>query len=113
MDQQVKDFLESKVLQYSRPSFINDDPGCIPHLFNKKQDIEIAGFFAATFAWGNRTTIINKSKELMQRMDMQPHAFCKQASEKELSALVRFNHRTFNDSDLLAFVHFFGRHYNS
>ena len=32
--------------------------------FPKKQDIEIAGFFAAIFAWGNRTTIINKSKEL-------------------------------------------------
>jgi hypothetical protein len=34
-----------------------------PSLFTKKQDIEIAGLFAAVFAWGNRTTIIGKSKE--------------------------------------------------
>ncbi len=47
-----------------------------PILFTKKQDIEIAGFFAAVFAWGNRTTIINKSKELLQLMDMQPYEFC-------------------------------------
>jgi hypothetical protein len=42
-------------------------------MFRKKQDIEIAGFFAAIFAWGNRTTIINKSRELMELMDMSPH----------------------------------------
>jgi hypothetical protein len=44
--------------------------------FQKKQDIEIAGFFAAIFSWGNRTTIIQKTKELMQRMDMSPYEFC-------------------------------------
>ena len=72
----LKDFLDGKVETYNQPSFIKDDPVCIPHLFTKKQDIEIAGFFAAVFAWGNRKTIINKSKELMQLMDMQPHEFC-------------------------------------
>ncbi|RYY11432.1 MAG: DUF2400 family protein, partial [Chitinophagaceae bacterium] len=43
----LKDFLDIKVAQYNRPDFIEHDPICIPHLFNKKQDIEIAGFFAA------------------------------------------------------------------
>ena len=75
-NKKLKDFLDDKVEQYNQVSFIKDDPVCIPHLFTKKQDIEIAGFFAATFAWGNRTTIINKSKELMQLMEMQPHEFC-------------------------------------
>jgi hypothetical protein len=59
----LKDFLDSKVELYNQPSFIKDDPICVPHLFAKKQDIEIAGFFSAVFAWGNRKTIINKSKE--------------------------------------------------
>ena len=45
-------------------------------------DIEIAGFFAAIFAWGNRTTIINKSKELLQKMDNAPYAFCTQHQPK-------------------------------
>ena len=61
----LKEFLDSKVDYYNQPSFIDADPICIPHQFTKKQDIEIAGFFAAIFAWGNRTTIINKSKELL------------------------------------------------
>ena len=72
----LKDFFDEKVNQYNRIAFIKDDPVCIPHLFTKKEDIEIAGLFAAVFAWGNRTTIINKSKELMQLMDHAPHNFC-------------------------------------
>ena len=70
------EFLNAKVEQYNQPSFIKDDPISVPHLFRKKQDIEIAGFFAAIFAWGNRTTIIQKSKELMRRLDNAPHDFC-------------------------------------
>jgi len=57
----LKNFLDAKVVEYNQPSFIQNDPVCIPHLFAKKQDIEIAALFAAVFAWGNRTTIINKS----------------------------------------------------
>ncbi|WP_410971078.1 DUF2400 family protein, partial [Salmonella sp. SAL04269] len=59
----LKILLNRKVDFYNQPSFIPADPVCIAHLFTKQQDIEIAGFFAAIFAWGNRTTIINKSKE--------------------------------------------------
>ena len=72
----IKKFLDKKVDQFNQPFFIKSDPICIPHSFTKKQDIEIAGFFAAIFAWGNRTTIINKSRELMQMMDNSPHHFC-------------------------------------
>jgi len=75
-DSNLKEFLNSKAEEYNQVSFIKDDPICIPHLFTRQQDIEIAGFFAAVFAWGNRKTIINKSKELMQLMDMQPYHFC-------------------------------------
>jgi uncharacterized protein (TIGR02757 family) len=111
MDQQVKDFLESKVLQYNQPSFIHDDPVCIPHRFTKKQDIEIAGFFAAVFAWGNRTIIIKKSKELLQRMDNAPYDFLLHHCDNDLKNLLGFKHRTFNDTDLLYFIHFLHYHY--
>jgi len=99
----LKEFLETKVKEYDQSSFILTDPVCIPHSFTKKQDIEIAGFFAAIFAWGNRTTIINKSKELMQLMDNAPHAFCLQHSDNDLKKLLSFKHRTFNPTDLLYF----------
>jgi uncharacterized protein (TIGR02757 family) len=111
VNNQLKDFLDNKVLLYNQPAFIPKDPICIPHLFTQKQDIEIAGFFAAIFAWGSRTTIINKSRELMELMDMQPHAFCTGHSSRELKRLEKFVYRTFNADDLLTFIEFFKNHY--
>ncbi len=107
----LKNFLDKKVAQYNTNAFIKDDPICIPHLYTKKQDIEIAGLFAAIFAWGNRTTIINKSRELMKRMDDAPFDFIKHHQEADLKGLLGFKHRTFNDTDLLYFVHFLQSHY--
>jgi uncharacterized protein (TIGR02757 family) len=109
----IKDLLNAKVDLYNQPSFIKDDPILVPHLFSKKQDIEIAGFFAALFAWGNRTTIIQKSKELMQLMDMAPHDFIVNHTDNELKKLVNFKHRTFNATDLLYFVEFLRFHYSN
>jgi len=107
----LKNFLDQKVAQYNRPSFIKDDPVVVPHLFSRKQDIEIAAFFAAVFAWGNRSIIIAKSKELMQRMDNAPYDFCLHHSDNDLKKLPGFKHRTFNDTDLLYFVLFLHHHY--
>ncbi len=109
----LKEFLDKKVEEYNQPTFIKDDPICIPHLFTKKQDIEIAGFFAAIFAWGNRTTIINKSKELMQLMYNAPHDFCINHHSSDLKNLMKFKHRTFNTTDLLYFIEFFKCHYTN
>lgn len=112
MSSKLKDFLDSKVALYNQPSFIAKDPVCIPHQFTQQQDIEIAGFFAAIFAWGNRTTIINKAKELLQRMDNAPYDFCRHHKETDLKKLLGFKHRTFNDTDLLYFVQFLQHHYS-
>jgi uncharacterized protein (TIGR02757 family) len=108
---ELKIFLDRKVDQYNQPSFIKDDPISIPHLFTKKQDIEIAGLFAAVFAWGNRTTIIKKSKELMGLMDMQPHTFCLNPGNVGLKKMKNFKHRTFTADDLYYFLHFLHQHY--
>src|ERR1700751_3991047 len=107
----LKSYLDKKVDEYNQPFFIKDDPISIPHLFTKKQDIEIAGFFAAIFSWGNRTTIINKSKALLQLMDNDPYDFCMNANPKQLKQLTGVKHRTFNDTDLLYFIEFFKYHY--
>ena len=107
----LKAFLDEKVDRYNRPSFIENDPISIPHSFTKKQDIEIMGFFAAVLAWGQRPTIINKCRELAQRMDGEPHLFITQSSDNDLKQLLAFKHRTFNDTDLLYFVDFLKRHY--
>lgn len=107
----LRDFLNKKVEEYNTASFIPADPISIPHLFSKKEDIEIAGFFAAIFSWGNRTTIIRKSKELMQLMDHAPHDFCLNHTDQDLKKMMQFKHRTFNSTDLLYFISFFKMHY--
>lgn len=107
----IRTFLDRKVEEYNRPSFIAGDPISIPHRYQKKQDIEIAGFFAAIFSWGNRTTIIKKSLELMQLMQDAPHQFVLQHDDKDLRKLLDFKHRTFNATDLLYFIAFLQHHY--
>ena len=109
----LKDFLDRKVKEYNQPGFIQDDPICIPHLFSKREDVEIAALFASIFAWGNRTTIIQKSTELMRLMEMQPHNFILHATENDLKKLKSFKHRTFNTTDLLYFVEFLQHHYTN
>ena len=107
----LKEFLDIKAAEYNRPDFIQNDPICIPHRFSKKQDIEIAAFFAAILAWGQRKTIINKCRELFDRMDNDPHNFMLHHNDDDLKGLLGFKHRTFNDTDLLYFVSFFQQHY--
>ena len=108
---ELQDFLEKKVIEYNHPSFIVKDPVSVPHRFRKKQDIEIAGLFASIFAWGNRTTIIQKSNELMNGMDDAPYDFIKNHRSSDLKRFLSFKHRTFNSTDLLYFIRFLKSHY--
>ncbi len=109
----LRAMLDTWVARYNNPEFIAFDPISVPHRFTRKQDIEIAGFFAATLAWGQRTTIINNSNRLMQLMDGAPHQFILHHTEKDLIPMQAFVHRTFNATDLLYFIHFLRKHYTS
>ena len=102
----LRDLLEEKYEFYNRPSFIETDPIYIPHLYQRKQDIEISGLFAAVFAWGQRKTIINKGLELLSMMDNAPHDFILNHKEKDLIPIEKFKHRTFNGTDALYFIHY-------
>lgn len=112
-DEALKAFLDKKAEAYDQPFFIPEDPISIPHQFTRLQDIEIAGFFAAIFSWGNRTTIIRKASALMDQMDRVPYEFCLHASPAQLKKLSGFRHRTFNDTDLYYFLEFFRYHYSN
>lgn len=100
----LKDFLDAKVGQYNSLSFIESDPIQIPHQFNKKEDIEIAGFLSATIAWGNRKSIIKNANGMMQLLDYAPFDFIMNHRQTDLSALEPFVHRTFNGTDFIAFI---------
>jgi len=106
-DPEFFDWLDELADRFERPEFIQNDPIQVPHRFSKKQDIEVAGFFAALFAWGQRKTIINKANELMERMENAPYDFLLNSNEREWRVFQGFVHRTFNEDDaigLLAFL---------
>ena len=101
---ELKDFLDEKVNLYNNPKFIESDPIQIPHLFTKKEDIEIAGFLTATIAWGNRKSIINNANKMMELLDHSPFEFVIQHQDSDLETLSPFVHRTFNGNDFIQFI---------
>lgn len=100
----IKTFLEEKAAQYNNPNFIETDPIWIPHQFTLKEDIEIAGFFAASIAWGSRPAILKSAIRLMNRMGNAPYDFIMNCNNDHLEDLDGFVHRTFNASDAKYFV---------
>ena len=107
----LADFLQEKAEFYNCRAFIEKDPISVPHAFTLAQDREIAGFFAAILAWGNRTTIIANALRLMQWMDDKPHEFVLHHKPSDLRPFLGFAHRTFNTTDLLYTLSFLQQHY--
>ncbi|MDR1861160.1 MAG: TIGR02757 family protein [Bacteroidales bacterium] len=104
MNDELKQLLDEKVSLYNRPDFIETDPIQIPKLFEQKENIEIAGFLAATIAWGQRPVIIRNAKQLMSAMDNRPHEFLLSTAERDWLPFMAFKHRTFNGDDCLFFL---------
>lgn len=101
---ELKEFLDFKYELYNQPSFIETDPVSIPHLFTKKEDIEISGFLTATIAWGNRKSIIKNAHRMMELIGNSPYDFIINHKEHHLKKAEDFVHRTFNSIDFLYFI---------
>ncbi|MEG1885252.1 MAG: TIGR02757 family protein [Alistipes sp.] len=102
--EELKELLELLHDKYNRPEFIEEDPISVPHRFTDRDDREIAGFFAATIAWGNRKAIVSSGHRMIQYMDHAPADFVRNASDRELAMLSSYVHRTFNGRDFRDFV---------
>ena len=110
--EELKIFLDEKADQYNDPEFIENDPIQIPHRCSLKQDIEIAGFLAATISWGNRKAIIKSAEKMLDIMGNSPYDFVLNHSEKDLKFLEgKSVHRTFNGEDFAYFIKQFNRIY--
>lgn len=73
--------LDELAKQYETTDFIVPDPVQFIHMFKNKRDIEIAGFLASMFAYGNRKAFIPKINELLDIMHYKP-----------LEYIMNFNH---------------------
>ncbi|MDZ4715905.1 MAG: TIGR02757 family protein [Cytophagales bacterium] len=107
----LKNFLDEKAALYNTRKFIANDPVSIPHLFTKKQDIEISGLFASVLAWGQRPVILKSCRTLLEKMDQAPHDFILHHQPSDLRRMEDFKHRTFNGTDLLYFIAFLRSHF--
>ncbi len=104
MNDELKELLERLYDRYNRPEFIPDDPISVPHRYADRADREIAGFFSATIAWGNRKAIVANGHRLMRYFDDAPADFVRHASESDLKGVATYVHRTFNGGDLRDFI---------
>jgi uncharacterized protein (TIGR02757 family) len=100
----IKSFLDEKILLFNRAGFIETDPIQIPSLFSAKENIEIAGFLAATIAWGQRPTIIRNAQKLISLMGNDPFGFLMTTNEQDWHIFQDFKHRTFNGVDCIYFL---------
>lgn len=100
----IKSFLDEKTQLFNRDKFIETDPIQVPKLFSGKENIEIAGFLAATIAWGQRPTIIRNALNLVSLMNNNPIEFLLHTPENELDIFENFKHRTFNGVDCIFFL---------
>jgi len=101
---QLYDFLETYALKYNQSEFIENDPIQIAHRFTEKEDIEIAGFLAASIAWGQRPVIIRNANRIMEMMDFSPADFIRNCKDSDLHVFNSFKHRTFQTVDMQFFI---------
>ena len=102
--EEMRDLLERLHDRYNNESFIEADPISVPHSFTRPVDREIAGFLAATIAWGNRRAIVQSAHRMMRYMDNAPEDFVRNATEADMEYLRTYVHRTFNGVDFQDFV---------
>lgn len=97
---ELKPFLDEINKRVETRNYIPHDPVQFLHAFTNKKDIEIAGFFAATMAWGRRDIVISKVNDLLRRFNYQPYEFIMSYQQSDFSSLRGFKHRTFKPIDI-------------
>jgi len=101
---ELKQFLDEQAAKFDCTDFITEDPISIPHRFGDADDIAIAGFLAATIAWGQRKSIVKSANQLINWMDCAPADFVKNLTESDLQPFSKFVYRTFNGTDCCFFL---------
>lgn len=97
---EMKPYLDELNDKIEKPDYISKDPVQFMHAFQEKRDIEIAGFLAATMAWGRRDIVVAKVEDLLKRMNYAPYSFVMNYSAGSYTAFSGFKHRTFKPIDL-------------
>ncbi len=99
----MKEYLDNLVKKYETKEFIKNDPVKFAHAFSSKNDIEIASFIAALFAFGRREAFIDKLTKLFNVMQNEPYNFILDYSENS-DIFSDFVYRFVKGEDLKCFL---------
>lgn len=83
-DNELHELLDSEAARINSPEFIGSDPVQFPRMFERPQDVEIAGLLAATVAWGNRKMICRNCEKMLSWMEHRPYDFVMDEGYEEL-----------------------------
>lgn len=83
-------------------SQISPDPLQFLHLYNDEKDIEVMGFIASIFAYGNVNQIINTLNKFVDISDNQPYKFTASfSSHKKDKRIKSLYHRFYSTEDII------------
>ncbi len=99
-DVDLKALMNELAARYETEDFIKDDPVQFPHCYKKAEDIEIAGFLASVFAYGNRKAFIGKLNQLFALMGESPYLYVIEGKFE----LDGFNYRFMKEADIVAIL---------
>ena len=106
----TKEQLDELVIKYETKDFIANDPIQFPHKGKNKREIELLGFIASLFAYGNRKIFIKKLDELFKKSDNDILNYIKNG---DFSNLKNFEYRFSKDFDIIQIFKCLNKLYNN
>lgn len=108
----TKEELDNLVKVYETPEFIKDDPIQFPHRYQDKTDIELAGFIASIFSYGNRKLFVKKLDEIFNLMENEPSNFIKNGNF-EIIKSQNIYYRFYTAEDIIQLFNKLSKLYNT
>ena len=105
----TKTELDKLVEKYETIDFIKDDPIQFCHRYSKKEEIELAGFIASLFAYGNRKIFIKKLDEIFAKAEGDLVGFVKNG---DFASLKGVEYRFSKENDIIPIFEILSKLYN-
>ena len=105
----TKTELDKLVEKYETIDFIKDDPIQFCHRYFKKEEIELAGFIASLFAYGNRKIFIKKLDEIFSKSENDLLGFIKNG---DFTSLKGVEYRFSKENDIIPIFEILSKLYN-
>lgn len=100
-----KDHFEKTYREFNKPEFIHPDPLEFVWRYKSGADKEIAGFIAASLAYGNVTQILKSVEKVLGPMGPSPAAWLRKADRALIKkTFAAFKHRFTTGAELTVFL---------